>query len=58
MTLNDDVVSAIEKTLLTSPDSYPYLNPFQKRFWLLPVFTAENKKTYLPGNQSEDWLYV
>ena len=24
MTLNDDVVSAIEKTLLTSPASYPY----------------------------------
>ena len=26
MTLNDDVVSAIEKTLLTSPASYPYFN--------------------------------
>ena len=58
MTSNDDVLSAIEKTLLTSPDSYPYLKPLHKPFWLLLVFTAGNRKTYLPGNQSEDWLYV
>ena len=32
MTLNDDVVSAIEKTLLTSPASYPYLETLTKTF--------------------------
>ena len=32
MTLNDDVVSAIEKTLLTSPASYPYLEILTKTF--------------------------
>ena len=32
MTLNDDVVSAIEKTLLTSPASYPYLETITKTF--------------------------
>ena len=54
MILNDDVVSAIEKTLLTSPASYPYLETHRKHFWLLLVYTVGNKKTYLPGNQSED----
>ena len=32
MTLNDDVVSAIEKTLLSSPASYPYLKTKTKTF--------------------------
>ena len=32
MTLNDDVVSAIEKTLLSSPASYPYLETITKTF--------------------------
>ena len=32
MTLNDDVVSAIEKTLLTSPASYPNLETLTKTF--------------------------
>ena len=32
MTLNDDVVSAIEKTLLSSPESYPYLETITKTF--------------------------
>ena len=32
MTLNDDVVSAKEKTLLTSPASYPYLKTLTKTF--------------------------
>ena len=32
MTLNDDVVSAIEKTLLSSPASYPYLENITKTF--------------------------
>ena len=31
-TLNDDVVSAIEKTLLTSPASYPYPETLTKTF--------------------------
>ena len=52
MTLNDDVGSAIEKTLLTSPSSNPYLEALTKTFWLLLVFTVGNKKTYLPGKQS------
>ena len=51
MTLNNDVVSAIEKTLLTS---FRTLKPLQKHFWLLLVYTVGNKKTYLPGNQPED----
>ena len=32
MTLNDDVVSAIEETLLSSPASYPYLETITKTF--------------------------
>ena len=32
MTLNDDVVSSIEKTLLSSPASYPYLETITKTF--------------------------
>ena len=32
MTLNDDVVSAIEKTLLSRPASYPYLETITKTF--------------------------
>ena len=32
MTLNDEVVSAIEKTLLTSSASYPYLETLSKTF--------------------------
>ena len=32
MTLNDDVVSAIEKTFLSSPASYPYLETITKTF--------------------------
>ena len=32
ITLNQDVVSAIEKTLLTSPASYPYLETLSKTF--------------------------
>ena len=47
ITLNDEVVSSIEKTLLTSPASYHYLEYLAKTFWLLLVFTIENKKTFL-----------
>ena len=32
LTLNDDVVSAIEKTLLSSPASYPYFKTITKTF--------------------------
>ena len=32
MTLNDTVVSAVEKTLLTSPAAYPYLETLTKTF--------------------------
>ena len=32
MTPNDDVVSSIEKTLLSSPASYPYLETITKTF--------------------------
>ena len=32
MTLNDDVMSAIEKTLLSSPASYPYFETIKKTF--------------------------
>ena len=32
MTLNDEVVSAIEKTLLTSPAAYPYFETLTKTF--------------------------
>ena len=32
MTLNDDVMSAIEKTLLSSPASYPYFKTITKTF--------------------------
>ena len=33
MTLNDDVESAIGKTLLTSPASYPYIETLTKTFF-------------------------
>ena len=32
MTLNDDVMSAMEKTLLSSPASYPYFETITKTF--------------------------
>ena len=49
MTLNDDVVSAIEKTLLSSPASYPYLETITKTLlastglqsWKQDVFSRE-----------------
>ena len=43
MTLNDDVVSAIEKTLLSSPASYPYLETITKT---LLACKAENRKLF------------
>ena len=58
MILNNDDLLAIEKPLLTSPAFYLYLGTFIKHFWLLLIFKAENKETYLSGNESEDWLCV
>ena len=55
MTLNDTVVSAIEKTLLSSPASYPYLETLTKTFLASTGYTVGNKKTYLRENQSTDW---
>ena len=49
MTLNNDDLSAIEKALLTSPAFYPYLGTLTKHFWLILIFTAENKKTHGQG---------
>ena len=34
MTLNDEVVSAIEKTLLSTPAAFPYFETLTKTFWL------------------------
>ena len=58
MTLNDDVVSAIEKICLLAQLPILTLKPLQNHVWLPLVFTVGNKKTFLPGNQSQDWLYV
>ena len=55
MTLNDTVVSAIEKTLLSSPASYLYLETLTKTLWLQRAITVGNKKIYLRENQSADW---
>ena len=46
MTLNDDVVSAIEKRCLPARTPIRTLKPLQKHFWLLVNFTVGNKKTY------------
>ena len=50
MTLDDNVVSAIENNLLTCPASYPYLETLTKTFLVLLVFAVGNKNTFLPGN--------
>ena len=61
MTLNEYIVSAIEKTLLTNPASYPYLETLtkmQKRFWRQRVSTVGNKKIFLPDNRFVDYQFV
>ena len=54
MTLNDEVVSAIEKTLPTSPAAYPYFETLTKTFWLQLVCIVGSKRTFLHESQSED----
>ena len=46
ITLNDDVVSAIEKTLLSSPASYAYFETITKHFWLLLVCKLETRRCF------------
>ena len=58
MTLNDDVVSAIEKTLLSSPVSYPYLETITKRFLLPLACKVGNKRMFSAGKQFEVYLYA
>ena len=55
ITLNNAVVSAIEKTL-SSPACILTLQHSRKRFWLQRVYTIGNKKIYFRENQSADWL--
>ena len=54
MTLNDEVISAIEKTLLTSPAAYPYFETLTKTFWLKLVCIVGSKRIFLHESQSED----
>ena len=58
MTLSDDVVSAIEKTLLSSPASYPYLETINKTFLLPLVCKIGNRKMYLAGSPFDVLLFV
>ena len=51
MTLNYDVVYAIEKTLLSSPASYLYLETITKRFLLPLACKAGNKRMFSAGSQ-------
>ena len=55
MTLNDTVVSAIEKTLLSSPASCHYLETLTKTFLDSTGLHNWKKKTYLRENQFADW---
>ena len=48
MTLNDDVVSAIEKTLLKGPASYPYLS---KTFLAAAGSHSWKQEDIFPGKQ-------
>ena len=58
MTSNVDVMSAIERTLLSSPSSYPYFKTIKKHFWLKLVFIDRNKRIFSHGNQSPDFQFV
>ena len=50
MILNDEVVSAIEKTLLTSPAAYPYFETLTKTFLastgLLEIFDSNTHRSF------------
>ena len=50
MTLNDDVVSAIEKTLLSSPASYPFLETITKTFLASTGLQSWKQKDFLAGS--------
>ena len=58
MTLNDDVVLAIERTLLTSPASYLYLETLTKIFLASTGLQSWKQEDIFARNQSEDWLCV
>ena len=58
MTLNDDVVSAIERTLLTSPASCLYLETLTKTFLSSTGLHSLKQEDIFARNQSEDWLCV
>ena len=57
MTLNDTVVSAIDKILLSSPASYLYLETLTKTFLASTGLHSwkQERKIYLRENQSVDW---
>ena len=57
MTLIDDVVSVIEKTLLTSPASYSYLETLTTIFLASTALHSRKQEDIFVKNQSEDWLY-
>ena len=54
MTLNDDVVSAIERTLLTSPASCLYLETLTKTFLSSTGLQSWKQEDIFARNQSED----
>ena len=53
MTLNDDVVSAIEKTLLNSPASCPYFETLIKTFLASAGLHSWKPEDFFPGTNSE-----
>ena len=58
MTLNDDVVSAIEKTLLSSPASYPYLETITKTFLASTGLQSWKQKMFLAGSLFDVFPFV
>ena len=53
MTLNDEVVSAIDKILLTSPAAYHFFETLKKTFSLQMVSTVGSKMIFLHEGQFE-----
>ena len=58
MTLNDDVVSANEKTLLTSPASYPYHETLSKTYLASTGLHSWKQEEIFAREPIQDWLYV
>ena len=58
MTLNDDAVSANEKTLLTSPASYPYLETVTKTFLASTGLHSCKQEDIFAREPIRDGLYV